>query len=337
MRRASDIPAAMVNLRIGVAEKLGANRFKILKEAGIDAELLESPTNRISVAQTMAVWNAIVTQTGSYDIGLLSGLKIRLQSLGILGYLMMNSQTIGKAFEKLCTYQRIFASIVFQNMVYEKGEVKIISEMQEEWQDDFRYTIDFLIAANVAMIRNNTPNNVLPIEIGFAMSEPSYATSYHELFSPTPVSFDCEKTFITYRENDLKSKVIGSNHEMFQYFESILQDVVSVHDGVNEYTHTTKNFIQKKLKAELPKIEEVAKEMTVSVRSLQKHLKEEGTSFQTLLNEVRKDISIQQLKNKQLNISDVAFLTGFSELSVFSRSFKKWTGLTPSQFQAQYV
>ena len=85
MRRAHDIPAAMINLRIDVAESFGANRMKILQKAGINPEIFANPKARGSVDQTMNVWKEIVHQTGSHEIGLESGLKIRLQSLGYTG------------------------------------------------------------------------------------------------------------------------------------------------------------------------------------------------------------------------------------------------------------
>lgn len=69
MRRAHDIPAAMINLRIVVAESFGANRMKILHKAGIDPEIFDDPKFRVSVGQTMNVWREIVHQTGSHEIG----------------------------------------------------------------------------------------------------------------------------------------------------------------------------------------------------------------------------------------------------------------------------
>jgi hypothetical protein len=134
MRRARDIPAAIINLRIAVAETLGANREEILIEINIGSGILANPKARVTVEQTMDVWAAIVKQTGSHDIGLECGLRNRFQTIWILGYVMMNSSSIISAFKKLCTYQELVMSIMFQTIHTEQGRVIIQGEMAERIQ-----------------------------------------------------------------------------------------------------------------------------------------------------------------------------------------------------------
>lgn len=335
MRRANDIPSSLINLRIGVAQQFGADRSAILKEAAIPEELLANPTNRVTVEQTMKVWEAIVNQTGSHDIGLVSGSRIRLTSIGVLGYLMMNSDNIGKAFEKLCVHQRLVVSIAFLVVHSQGPSVKYVLEMQEDWSPYFRYTIDFMIAATASIFADNTHSKISPQEVGFNIPPPANISTYRQFFAPAQVHFNCPQAYITYSKDVLANPIIGSNTALFDYFEKELQTALEAHDNLKKYTRIVREIIQQKLLAEIPKVEDVARKIGVSTRSLQGLLKEEGTSYQSLLNEVRKEVSIKHLKNKKFNVTDVAFLTGFSDLSVFSRSFKKWTGLTPTQFQMQ--
>lgn len=335
MRRANDIQAAVINLRIGVALQFGADRTSLIKEAGISEELLSNPTNRVTVEETMKVWEAIVNQTGSQDVGLVSGSRMRLTSLGILGYLIMNSSNLGKAFEKICVHQRLVNSIAFLNMFSEGSTIKFALEMQEEWSPYFRYTIDFMISATASIFNDNSHKVVKPIKVGFQFPEPVNVSTYIDLFGPAPVEFGCPITYISYSKKELESPVIGANTDLFNYFERELKIALDTHDNLNQYTRKVKEMIQQKLKAEIPGLEDVSREIGVSSRSLQLHLKEENTSYQSLLNEIRKEVSIKHLRNKKFNITEVAFLTGFSDISVFSRSFKKWTGLSPSQFQLQ--
>lgn len=335
MRKSENIPASLINLRIAVGETYGANRAIIIEDAKLSEEVLSSPDSRVSVKATMTVWESIVRQTNSEDIGLVSGSKIRLQLAGVLGYVMMNSPSLLVALEKLCSYQQLVASIIFSEVIHKGNVTRIEYTMQEEWKSNYRYTVDFTLSALIFMIKNCSVSSVSPIKVGFHFTKPTNYNTYLELFELTEVEFGCDNSYITYLSSDLKSKVSGSDSAMFEHFESMLSIAEREHDRLNKYTRLVKNAIEKNIAAETPKVKDIAQELALSLRSLQDNLKKEGTTFQSILKNVRKELSIAQLKNSELNITDVAFLNGFSDISVFSRNFKKWTGLTPSEFKMQ--
>ena len=80
-------------------------------------------------------------------------------------------------------------------------------------------------------------------------------------------------------------------------------------------------------------MEDVARRLGMSVRSLHRKLSEDGLSFQSLTEETRKDLAVSLLKQEQYSIAEIAFLTGFSEQSAFTRAFKRWLGETPATFR----
>jgi AraC-like DNA-binding protein len=84
-----------------------------------------------------------------------------------------------------------------------------------------------------------------------------------------------------------------------------------------------------------PSIEHLAPRLGVSVRSLQRRLREAGTSYKQVLDQVRHDLALRYLTAGELSIGEVAFLLGFSEPSAFHRAFKRWTGSTPGEFRRQ--
>ena len=335
MRRARDIPAAIINLRIAIAETLGANRDAILLEANIRPEVLSNPKTRITVEQAMHIWAAIVKQTGSHDIGLKCGLKARFQTMGILGYVMMNSTSILAAWQKFCTYQELVLSIVLNKIQIDRNRVIIKGEMQEEWQSEFRYTIDFIYTSAFTLIRNCSSKEIYPIEVGFNFPQPENMDRYHDIFAPTIIKFSCDHPYIIYNKVDLDNQIIGTDSSLFEHFEVLLEDTANEHEKINAQSRAVRNSIFRRLKAEIPRIDEVSRELAMSVRSLQDGLKKEGTSFQSILHDVRKEMAIKQLSRPDFNVTDVAFLTGFSDISTFSRNFKKWTGLTPTEFKNQ--
>lgn len=335
MRRSKNIPVSLINLRIAVGETYGAKRATILEDANLSEEILSSSVSRVSVKTTMAVWKSIVHQTNSEDIGLVSGSKIRLQLAGVLGYVMMNSPSLLVALEKLCLYQQLVASIIFCEVIQKGNVTRIEYTMQEEWKDSYRYTVDFTISALIFMIKNCSVFPVSPIKVGFHFPKPANYQTYLELFDLNEIEFGCSNSYITYSSQALENKVSGSDSDMFKHFEYMLSNAEREHDRLNKYTRSVMKAIEKRMAAKTPRIEDVAQELALSVRALQVNLNSEGTSFQSILKNIRKELSIVQLKNSELNITDVAFLSGYSNISTFSRNFKKWTGLTPSEFRAQ--
>ena len=101
----------------------------------------------------------------------------------------------------------------------------------------------------------------------------------------------------------------------------------------DSYTEKVMGLVIAQLRKRKLGIEVVADDLSMSVRSLQMKLKEEGTSYQKLLNRIREQLAIAFLQEKKYSKSEIADLLGLSEISVFSRTFKKWTGQSPSEFQ----
>ena len=85
-----------------------------------------------------------------------------------------------------------------------------------------------------------------------------------------------------------------------------------------------------------PTAKRLAARLKMSVRSLNRVLAAEGTSYQELLDGVRRDVAERHLAGDHVSFGEVAFLLGFRELSSFHRAFKRWTGRTPAQFRREF-
>ena len=100
------------------------------------------------------------------------------------------------------------------------------------------------------------------------------------------------------------------------------------------FTESVTQLIAEELHKSEPGIEAIASRLGYAPRTLQRKLKEVGTSYQELLDKTRSQFAAQYLQEKHIAISEIAGLLGFSEASAFHRAFKRWTGMTPSEFRA---
>jgi AraC-like DNA-binding protein len=116
-------------------------------------------------------------------------------------------------------------------------------------------------------------------------------------------------------------------------FEKHAQEYLQKLKGSNTLSHRVRQEIYSHLKGEEPGLRSIARSLAMSERSIQLRLKEENITYRQLLDEVRKETAISHLKEPNLSITDIAYLLGFSEPAVFSRTFRKWTGSTPHAFR----
>ncbi|MEM9985369.1 MAG: helix-turn-helix transcriptional regulator [Bacteroidota bacterium] len=132
----------------------------------------------------------------------------------------------------------------------------------------------------------------------------------------------------------MKKHLMPSNPDLIRLYDKHTGELLRRQDDNSSYTFKVRSLLVRQLREESPGIEIVADHLSMSVRSLQMKLKDEGTSYQKILNALRKNLAIAYLREQSVSKGEIAHMLGFSEISVFSRTFKKWTGKSPSEYQA---
>ncbi|HET8735254.1 MAG TPA: AraC family transcriptional regulator [Pricia sp.] len=120
---------------------------------------------------------------------------------------------------------------------------------------------------------------------------------------------------------------------MQQYLELLLKENPAFNPVKMEYLKDrVRAYIMNNSYLKILSIDHVAANFNLSSRNLQRKLKEEGSSFKEIVDEVRKELAMHYLKDKNNQIKDVAYSLGYNESSAFVRAFKRWTGTTPSLY-----
>lgn len=323
----------MINYRLQIAESLGGDRRRILEKAGIVDSELSNSSGRIAHEAERRLWRAMVDDTGKEDIGLECGLRFPIHSMGMIGYVMMNAPSILKAIEHFCRYQLLVGDSMGLRIEEKFDYTTIHIDLWSPWYEELRFTTDVFSAAAYSWIRKNTTGQPCPVRVGFHYRKPSNSHVHEHIYALVPVEFGCKTSYLTYHTSDLQQPVISADRELFGYFHDQLKSLYDEFEGRNTITWKVKQLILEQLLGETPDVDKVASQLLMSVRSLQKSLKAEGTSYRKLLQEVRKEVACDHLRQEELSVSEIAYLLGFSEVSVFSRNFRKWTGTTPSEYR----
>ena len=207
-------------------------------------------------------------------------------------------------------------------------------EQWTDWRDELRYTVDCFMTAILSWSSANAPAPVTPKEVGFHYDRPANIDAHQAAFPSAVLKFETDVSYQIYDNACLDQPVLGANSDLFREFEDKVRRVIARVGNSDTWTEKVRHRVVKGLKGSSPTLEEIASELAVSMRTLQLRLSEEGTSYSEILSFARADLAKEFLKHGDVRNDEIAYLLGYSEESVFSRSFKKWTGRTPTEFRA---
>ena len=330
----SRLSTNILSFRIAIGAQVGADIDAVLRDADVPKSVMHGDPEFVDLATERRVWRALVAATGREDIGLLCGLRFPTQAMGVLGYVMANAPDLWIVLDKTCRYARLMGDSM--GWTYDRGtsHTKVWIDQWSDWHDPLRYTVDCMMTSVHTWATANAPKPVFPTEVGFHYHRPESTSAHIEAFAPVDVKFGTDVSYLIFDNAQFDQPVIGANRDLFQAFEDRVERAVGRLDNWDTWTERTRKSVAGQLKGATPTIDVVATHLAVSVRTLQLRLSEEGTSFSKVLSDTKSDLAKEFLKSGDVRNDEIAYLLGFSEESAFARSFKRWTGNTPSQFKA---
>ena len=331
------LSVASINLILFAARKLGADADALAQAVGISPGQLNDPDGRVSIRQVQALWREVITATGDPNMALKIGEMVNPVSIGVLAYVMMHSPTLGGAFDKLCKYQDIACEGVrTTGKIVESADSgnQFVLSLQITSADIIypQHTLNSELSVYLSAIRALTGHYITATEVRFVYPRPTDIREHERVFAPARLTFDASETAMILDATLLDLPVLNASPSLSILFEKHAGDILAKIKTPSLSTRVKSEIITL-MKGEEPTLATVADRLSMGVRTLQLHLKDTGTSYQQLLDEVRKELALSHLREQNLSTTDIAYLLGFAEPSVFFRSFKKWTGQTPGAYR----
>lgn len=334
MNKSYKISVSKLSTLFEFVEKFDISPNILLESVDLQPKIFDSPENVITLDQYNTLTKKAASLTNDEYFGLHQGELFKRFS-NIISYTMMNCSTIGEAMEKFCKYQSVMDN-------GESFEMKIGEELatveytipdigKKLSRHLFEYRLATAISFAIYLSGIPSPVGILD-EVWFRHDSPPDISEHHRIFQ-CPVLFNKSMNAFIFKKEHLDIPVMNANKELLEIFEKKTREALKRIDGDDTYSYKVSRILVKKIQGKIPCIEEIAKELSVSTRNLQLKLSEEETSYRDILNTVRKDMAIEYLKDNTLSIAEIAYLVGFSEPSVFNRSFKKWTNNTPGMYR----
>ncbi|MCC3155679.1 AraC family transcriptional regulator [Hymenobacter sp. 15J16-1T3B] len=334
LRPNGTLSAGSLNLILWAAVRHGADYADLCRRSGVDPAQLQQPDARVPVATVQRLWGEAVHAADNPHLGLLIGEQVNPLALGILSYVLMHTPTLGAALQQLCRYQDIGCD-ASRTTLRQEGDVAWLEvELLSPAIVHPDHVLNSELTLYLHACRALTGQPLAPRAVHLAYPRPADTAAHQRAFAPAALTFGTPRAGLGFDAAALALPVLNANPALFPLFEQHA-DALLAQLRQPTLPDRVKREIVRLLKGAEPTLAAVADALAMGVRTLQLHLREAGLSYQQLLDEVRRELAERHLRAPHLSTTDVAFLLGYSEPSVFVRSFKRWTGQTPGAFRKQ--
>jgi AraC-like DNA-binding protein len=328
------ITTSILQRLFAYTSKKGINTDELLKKANIDKSLFANTENKMPLENYYSIMDSAIEMTGDEYFGLHMGESADPGDLSVLGYIMASCRTVGEALEKVGKYFGIIGSVLNIYLKVEGDYAKLIYDMRKHFPNNcIKHCVDTGLSNFYSMVRNIASEPVEIKEVWVKAKTPPEMTEYKRVFN-CPVLFNKEVAALVFPARALDIPLRHPNPALLALLEHHANSFLSKIDENDFLSRKISLRLFESIQGNNPTIEDVAKDLGMSVRVLQKKLKEEGLTFSEIATNVRQELAKSYLAEKRYSIDDITYLLGFSEPSVFRRAFKMWTGMTPGQYRS---
>lgn len=310
----------------------GVDAPALLAGAGIDPDGQWDARAMIPAETYYDMLERIAARIDATDLPVRTGASMRLDEYGALGLAFKAATTLGASYARVERYARLWTSVVRYELRPDPPGTLFILHRPGERRLGLRLSNEATLASAVALARQVSPEPFAPLEVLIGHPPPGSVAAHEEWFG-CPVRFDAGLDAIRLSAEALGRPNILGDEGISRYLASHLDAELSAIVDEAPLVARARDAIAQALSEGAPRMADIAGSLGLSTRSFHRRLSEHGVNFQALTEDTRRDLAEGLLGNERYSLAEIAFLTGFSEQSAFTRAFKRWVGTTPANYR----
>lgn len=306
----------------------------LLARHGFSRADIQSPYSRVSLCLYVELMEDAAARAGDGFFGLDLGSRFKLQQLGPFYALMSNAENLRAALSMFARFQGAWQTRTSMNVLRDAETTSYTYGIDDAAIWPRRQDAEFTLAAMTTLVRQLGAPRWSPLQVEFEHSVAGREPRLHDFFR-APVRGQARFNRMTISNDDLDRPFClgGAVPEAARVIEQHLRDLLfDEADNDSTLAEAVTNCVAKRLGHAIVDVDLVARELNLSTRSLRRKLDEEGTSFREILQGQRLLRARKLLDDGRHQISELAAFVGYSDVAVFSRAFKAWTGVSPSDY-----
>jgi AraC-like DNA-binding protein len=305
-----------------VLKDLGVDARAVLKRAELPDDLMSRNSVMLTPDEYFRLWSALEAEAADPLLPLRIGRNVPAEAFTPPIFAALCSPHLVTASERIARYKRLCAPMALS--IEDESKAFTIAY---EWLDGVQppqSLVVFELVFMVHLVRTATRENVVPVRL--ETTRPPDAPAYRDYFG-LPVR-KAKRHAVSFRPADARLPFLTANEAMWEAFEPSLRQRLSELDASATTTDRVRAVLLEALPSGSSSIEDVARRLAMSKRTLQRRLKGEDTNFQAILNQTREELALHYLRRTELSGAEISYLLGFEDPNSFFRAFHEWTGST---------
>jgi AraC-like DNA-binding protein len=324
-------------IRVGGAAALlpliadrGIDPDPLLAEVGLSSSAFADPDNVVPFAALCRFAKLASERTGLTDIGLRACTRAGLPALGVLGYLVANSESVERGLAALQEYLHIHDQGATSYVVREGDTAVLGYEVLAPGVPGADQMTFGALAIGANILRGLCGSGFRLREVTFACGAPKDVSLLRTFFN-APVRFDAERSALAFDARWLAARVNGANAYIRRVLaEKVSDQIMASREHVEERIG---RVVRSLVAAGKFSIDDVAASFAMSRRTLARRLRENGTRFRDLLEDARFRQAQGLLRSSAVPIAEIAARLGYSDTATFTRAFRRWAGTSPGEWR----
>ncbi|GAB3768644.1 AraC family transcriptional regulator [Spirosoma horti] len=285
------------------------------------------------MATMQRLWALAIQVTADPHLDLHMAEYVHHSSYGVLAYVLMHSPTLGVAIHKLCRYGDIVCNGTRISLRHLGDSVELVIDITSPAIVHPHFVINSELSIYLHMLRLLSGQSFAPQAVYLAYPAPADTREHMRVFAPAQVQFGTPYSALRLSAAVLALPIPSADPQLLALLEPHAAALLARLNELRALPDRVRHELLRLLVQSEPTLDAVAEALSLSPRILQRQLRQDGHSYQQLLDGVRRELAERHLRDHILSIKDISFLLGFAEPSVFVRAFRRWTGQTPGTFR----
>lgn len=321
-----------VNTVIAAAARQGVATEPLLAAAGLPPRALER--ERWPIDYITRLWRAAERVSGDPGFGLKTGMGIRPAGVSGVAFALQSAGTLREALTMVQKYQRLISDGGRIQMLPGDSATWVVYHPRQGRLAFSPYQLEAVLAAIVTLAGWISGELLRPLRVQFSQPRLGPPGGYQEAFG-CPVEFEQAFSGVLV-DNGVLDRPLPQADPQFArlHQQAATARLVALESG-EASAPNLRQWLAAHLGPEVPRRCQAARALEISERTLARRLREQGQTFEGLLDEVRRELALEAVAGSERPVAEIAQSLGFAEASVFCRAFRRWTGLPPARWRRQ--